>query len=84
MISDRDRSMVAEHLGVFIRWMWEHSPNSAVGDNAQRAAHKLVAEAREEGRLEHAELESLAYDFATGKTDGSALAEHAKKRLAKI
>ena len=30
------------------------------------------------------DLEDLAYDFATGKTDGSALVEYVQKRLAAI
>jgi len=46
-----DEQLVERYLGAFLAWAEKCSPNSAVADNARRAALAMVVEgAREEGR----------------------------------
>ncbi len=46
-VTERDRRLVNQHLGAFLLLSLKAGPNSAVADNARRAAEEMVAAERE-------------------------------------
>jgi hypothetical protein len=46
-VTDRDRRLVEQYLGAFLLVPLKAGPNSAVADNARRAAEAMVAAERE-------------------------------------
>ena len=50
-----DAELVERYLGSFLNWLTERGPNSAVADNAHRAALAMVAETRHVARCEERE-----------------------------
>ena len=46
-VTDRDRRLVHQYLGAFLLASLKAGPNSAVADNARRAAEEMVAAERE-------------------------------------